>query len=507
VLAAPAQADTQAWSPPSFPDGPDAVARQAGGLVSDFGLDLVSARVDSVWDSTATVSRPPVVLLHVREVLDGRLPRGPLLCRWVSLSTLFKIARCGNETAAEAAAWHRALSRPVRGPSPGTWLLLGGHTVSGDSLWVCDPGVRVPDTPHNRFLLGMAARDAENARYRRSLLAEQQQRERTVADRRRRDAVHLGAMVRASTDIVVARVGWSSKLVPRRLDIIERLYQAPDDPIFMRVDSLLGVGLRGPDRRMDLLDPPEGAARHLLADAGLNWVQPCVCFLRRGAPLPLPYERGLVPVVLVDRDGGLLPADPATVRQVRRLVAGARRHGPWPASRPAECGASLERFAELRGAAWDTVQVGLLYARPGNSSERVQSFVFRTHGYDWDPTDLVWCDSCSAFAWSDQMHARYPVRVPRAALARWVGDLATRFRGGVRVPADSVHAIVTVRGVVGGVPRTAEQRLTRDDLTRVVADLTTAVAADSLASWRVDYMKYAFGAPLAPQPGWHPAGR
>jgi len=89
----------------------------------------------------------------------------------------------------------------------------------------------------------------------------------------------------------------------------------------------------------------------------------------------------------------------------------------------------------------------------------------------------------------------------------WLRTLSDLERVEDATPPDSVVAIVTVRGTLHGVTRSAEHPMSILRLKSAADALTQHVQADSLAAWRVNYWKYVFCPLLAPQAGWHLAGR
>lgn len=479
----------------------------AGDFVSFAGLDLVVARIVEVSDANATIANPPHVTLDVERVLRGEIRPGRIRALWVMEPAGMML--CGNMTKEERDALERYHATPAPGPRVGDRMLLGGRRLGQDSLWRAYPEVRFRDSDTLRGRVGLEARRADGRREGQALRDRQRGIAQRVADDHKRRNANLHALVRASTDIVVARIRPRS----HELELLARLYEAPRDSLAVRINASLeccGYRYRSPVMQLSFEDHEGGAARLVKAadDESGNMAAGApayVCFLRRRAFTS--YDGGEYPMALADSDAGLLPADSTTIKAVRRIVVREAQRGPWTPSPPAECGASWARFASLAGSEWESVRVRIMYARVGTYPERRQSFVFGSGLPNHDRSFIPLCDRCGERAWSDQLSSRYQVRLRREALAAWLKALAETKDADAAIPADSVFAILTVRGELNGTMRAAERSLSSRSLVRVVEALTRATQDDSKAAWRVNYLKHSFGSPLAPDEGWRLVGR
>ena len=116
--------------------------------------------------------------------------------------------------------------------------------------------------------------------------------------------------------------------------------------------------------------------------------------------------------------------------------------------------------------------------------------------------ELPLCTACRERAWSAQGDQSYCVGASPEAIAigvRALGGLAALREP---VPADSVIAILTVSGVVGGAARIAEAELSGATLVEVAEVLSQAMRGNSRASWMINYWKREFGLPLTTDPKW-----
>ena len=479
-----------------------------GEYVSEANLDLIVARVVAVSDRGATIAHPPLVMLDVERVLRGHVHLGRLRALWVMEDR--NVFRCGNETKGEQEAADRYYAQRVHGPRVGARMLLAGWRSEPDTFWSADPSVRFPDSEELRLRIAREAQRADIQRERTAFRRRQQQIAQEATDERGRRAADLRALVRRSTDIVIGQVRPRS----RELLVIASLYEAPRNPLAARINSAIEHDFHSgtPGQRL-ALEGADGAVARLLA-AGEAAASarpdstipgPYICFLRRCAFVP--YESGYYPMAIVDPTAGVLPADSAVVRVVRGIVARESRHGPWTPLPPTECGASMKRFSALDDSALDNIRVRIMYARPGGYAERRQSFVFGVGLSDQDESFIPFCGVCRERAWSDQLMSRYPVSVQRGVIGAWVRTLADLPDAGVVMSPDSVVAIVTVRGQLGGTMRSAERELFDLGLAHAAEALTRFVENDTVAAWRVNYWKYSFGSPIAPQAGWHLMGQ
>ncbi len=498
---------------PALPDPPDPEVSRAiyasagtspglGGYVSDAEFDLVVAQVLSVSDAAATIAKPPHVILQVERVLRGRLRPGSLETLWIMDESM---PGCGNMTPAEWEAHERYYAQRVKGPRVGKrFILAGSH--GEDSLWHTVPQVRLAYDEALASQLYSQARMADSTKEHAASVERQRGAEQDASDARLRESADLRRLVRASTDILVAEV----RRGETKLTVEERLYEAPHEAIAQTINASISKGyVRGDGLRVKLEGPENAVARLLnLAEEEMMVSDPTgavgtyLCFLRRRALLP--YDGGFIPMVPADPGTGILVANPELTRQVRGIIATESRKGPWSPLPPPECGARLSQFARLRGSDGDSIRVRILYARPQRNGGRSQSFVFGVGLQDRGRPFIPLCDPLGEWGWSDQQSSPYTVGLPRVAMAAWVGALASL--PAKTLPADSVVAILTVQGVIGGTTRSAERRLSDRELAQVAEALTKAAVADSTAAWRINYWKHSFGNPLAPEMGWRLAG-
>jgi len=473
-----------------------------GGYVSDADLDLIVVHVLSVSDVKATIARPPRVTLEVERVLRGRLLPGTLEALWVMDQIL---PHCGNMTAEEQAAELRYYTRRVRGPRPGKKFILAG--VHGDdSLWRALPQVRLAYDEKLANQIFSQAQTADSTKAMAAFLERQRQAAQDASDTQLRESANLGRLVRASTDIVVARIRRNGLA----LTIEQLLYEAPRDSIAQGINASVPEAFLWGDAGMRLrFEGPESAVSRLLDRAGATSEQESsaipgiyLCFLRRRGLSP--EDGGFYPMVPADATAGVLPADPELISQVRRIIAVESQKGPWSPLPPPQCGVPWSRLSQLRAFAPDSLLIRILDARVRNYSGRRQSFIFGVGLKDNESPFIPFCDPCGD-CFGDQLNRAYAVPLRPAAISTWIRALGT-------IPprtlaADSAVAIVTVCGGVGNNMRCAEQRLSARDLARAAEALTRAVAADTVAAWRVNYWKYSFGDPLTPERGWRLAGR
>ena len=125
-----------------YADNVDHYADQHGWLIENTEWDIFVATVQGKDDAEATNRKPPVVSLHVDEVLRGTIPAGPFTAEW----SVFYGFRCGNESQQEREMYRAWLSRPLPGPVSGSRWLFGGYRgISG--VYVLHPNARYEFDP------------------------------------------------------------------------------------------------------------------------------------------------------------------------------------------------------------------------------------------------------------------------------------------------------------------------------------------------------------------------
>jgi len=339
-------------------------------------------------------------------------------------------------------------------------------------------------------------------------------------DRRARAAADIDALCRASTDIFVGTLGLETEMLGMvqplavGMDVKARLWSQEQSPLAVRVDSILELPQRRNSAGEQLALAPQDlrlyrcrvqrAAQERISDVTTPPPPTLIMFLKRGPFDPSGSSRRWYR--LADHKNGLLPADSTTFRTVREALALGSQRMAEPPTPLSDCGAALADFVGLPEELHARLRCKITCVKRANWSGRVQSFVFGCGGTDEDTRSSVPCAMAGEFYWNDFAMDPYWVPIGPANMSELLRNLNHDFGSSRSVDPMEAAAILSLYGPIDGRQREFEISLGSGDVDRLGAALTQATRGDSLVMWRVNYLKFSFGEPLAPDADWHMSG-
>jgi len=352
-----------------------------------------------------------------------------------------------------------------------------------------------------------AAHEARTTSGRQAAAAEQ------ARDRVLRAKADIRALCGPATDILIGSIAVGhdtgySFVSSHRVHVINRIWALPKNTSSARADSFAEY----PQRRQGAEDVLFAATRDermircRVGDPSLNdgRAHPdtsslLIMFLRRG-PFVRAGGAGYRVYWPADSANAFLPADPPTVRLVRRELE-RRSSENTSATRCSECEGSFEAVTSLQSA--EASRVSLKITRLVGHG---QSFLFGVGIGDRSIVDFSPCALPGELYLNDYVTSPYPIQLTQQRLRDVLGAVERVLSNREEPQKGTPFCVLSVRGLIAGRGREFEAILTAEDLKRLSDAIGGVVRDDRTTAWYVNYWRYSTGSPLTPDTGFQLGG-